>query len=174
MRLQPGVVMPGGIVPAASSSRTYAQFVANVTAKTPNVEAGWQQVFNNAGLIRVYANNNTLTTERMDGSPWTTVDVYNAGTSHTCRVMQHALPSEAVFNQQRANSAVMLVDIYWPIQVAAMGGLSRNGYTSQNLLPAEEDYNASRMTLCAYWDFAQGAAFQMNPSAGTGPVPYVW
>lgn len=102
----------------------------------------------------------------MDGSSWNAPFRRAAGTV-TCRVIQHALPSEAVFLAQIANSQ----DIYFEVVdvgSVAFTGVTRNGYTSGSASAS----TGQRVVDLIRWDDTLKKAFRSNPSTGGAETEY--
>lgn len=165
MRLGPGVVMPGGIVPTAGvgapSGPTYADFEAYVNANTAGGALAWSSVSigSQTGAYRTIC---AAAAGGMNGSPWAD---YFAGVPS--RVVQHGLPSQAEFNAQVAQGALIR------FTTTARGSnevfaQNRNGYVSF----ADPSINCSSMEVLEYWDFATSKAMRMSPISATGPVEF--
>jgi len=138
-------------------AKTYTDFQAHIaTLATSGVEGG----FNNPGSWRYTL---SAPTAGMAGSSWLQQYLPNADTR---RVIQHACPSQVVFDALvAAGREVFFVVI--DSGTTAPVALNRNGFLSSG---DPEVYPSRAMTSFIYWDGTQ--AQQMNPSTGTGPTPY--
>ena len=101
----------------------------------------------------------------MRGSSWASVFTGTVE-STPCRVVQHGLPSQAVFNDQIANGRQMFVRISAGT-IQPYVGVARNGYTSGSW---GEDTAPDKCDEIIYWDGSQ--AMRMQPALGLGPTPY--
>ena len=87
------------------------------------------------------------------------------------RVVQHGLPSEAVFNEQVASGRVGFAQIVGQAFFAdSLPSVTRNGFTSA---AASGGLSILLLTRLDYYDPTLGPV-TMNPSAGTGPTPFTW
>lgn len=153
----PGIVAAGVERP----SKTYADFVAYVNA-LPTFVANWGSgSFQTTGLYKTTAGSPSGT---MWGSSWMS---RLTSDSAPCRLIQHGLPSEAVFYDQVANGRLILFDLLTGFSNAT-GAVNRNGYWSS----AYTDFPTVEVRLIRYWDGFR--VVDVNPFAGTGPVPFVW
>ncbi len=144
---------------------SYADFQAHIATLSVNGSVAWSS--NPPGSP---GNRKRTTaaaaTGSMFGSSWlSTFDTF----STLARAIQHGLPSEAAFDAQVANGR----EIYFQLGDGGFGpyaGLDRNGYESASGGGGLDE--ALAVTDLIYWDGS--AAQRMNPSAGTGPTPYVF
>jgi len=89
--------------------------------------------------------------------------------SATARVIQHALPSLEVVNEQVLNQRL----IFFEVEVRGsdrLRGLNRNGYSSAAL---DAGGPVGWMLWLRYYDPQLGPV-EMQPSLGLGPTPYDW
>lgn len=146
-----------------SPSKTYADWVAHITARATGGAVAWGGEMTAQGIYRTTA---AAATGGMAGSPW--MAVFRRASSAMCRIVQHALPSEAVFNAQIASGRQVILQSVDDAATVTVP-LDRNGFLSGD---------ASVITtytcpLIGWWDDATQSALMNNPQAGTGPVPYV-
>ncbi|MCO8030139.1 hypothetical protein NI454_09260 [Brevundimonas diminuta] len=159
--------------PAATG---YDAWVAHVRATA--TERGWVGDIGGPYDIGRYWTTANNPAGEMFGSPWGYYQEIAWGASFA-RIVQHALPTEAVFNTQVAAKRVILLRKFsasdthnsrWNWQQ------SRNGYTTQLFPDVDPDgaTPASLIDMCAWWegDPLTGQAMMNNPYAMTGPVPY--
>ena len=148
-----------------SGEKTYAEFQAHISSLTALTSA-WTGNLVSTGPRRTTA---AALTGAMAGSPWN----HRATVSSVvARVIQHALPSLAVVNEQIAGG----FEIYF--QIVNLGNLigfnevTRNGYTSL------QDYSVSQggrsITDLIRWDDVAKKAWRSNPSIGGAETEYTW
>lgn len=147
--------------PPPATGPTYADFVAYVNANTAGGALTWGSAVI-ASQTGAYRTTCAAAAGAMSGSPWG--DFFSGQPS---RAVQHGLPSQAEFNAQVAQGAIIR------FTTTARGSnevlaLNRNGYTSF----ADPSINCSSMDVLEYWDFATSKAMRMNPSLTTGPVEF--
>lgn len=158
-------ITPGFLTGA--TAKTYDDFVAHITARGVDGDQAWNALVNiNAGSYTTQAG--TVGSSTMRGSSWLAKFAGDGAiTRGVARVVQHGLPSQAIFNDQVAQArkvflVVAAVTADFPV------ALNRNGYLSTG-----DNVNTSAIRACTeltYW--YSGAAWTMNPSTGTGPTPY--
>lgn len=102
----------------------------------------------------------------MQGTSWN--DQFRDDQTNCIRAIQHAVPSQAIFDQMTATSHQCLCVIESRAN-KVVGGISRNNYTSNSALDANRV-----MTLYIRWDDVQKRAFQADPSTGGAETEYVW
>lgn len=169
-----------GVLAAGAGGKTYAEFVAHITALATGIPSlgvpgavSWGNPFASGqgsaypGKFRTTAAAQAGT---MYGTPWRQGAGYGwvwTGNSSACRAVQHGLPSEAVFLDQIASGR----QIYYatsPGSTQLVYALSRNGYQSDG----GTEVAAANITELLFWDGAR--AQRMQPSLGLGPTPYDW
>src|SRR5690606_22747713 len=102
----------------------------------------------------------------MIGSPWMNYMAGQAGVgSPPCRIVQHGLPSEAVFYDQVNNARKVYFAVTSLGREEKMYGQTRNGYTS---VPDMSGYLICVCRLIIYWDGEK--AQKMDPYLGIGPT----
>lgn len=159
--------MPAPTLIGGPSALTYADFQAHIGTLALNGATAWGSppASNNAR----YRTTAAAATGSMQGSTWQ--QSARTATSDVCRMVQHALPSQAVFEAQIAAAR----QIYFRVQDFGngvnFGSYSRNGYTSGGVNTGEDEA-ATYFTDIIYWDGTQ--AWRVNPTTGTGPIPYTW
>ena len=152
------------------AGRSYEDFVAHVTARATGGDIPWTSDGDlTAGIFRTTATNATLF-GAMAGSVWM---AYCAIRPQRGRMIQHAMPSEAEWNKQRAAGRVVMFRVVQDVDRVIFYALNRNGYESA-LFADGNPYPAFLCDECAYWDEDLGRAMKTNPQAGTGPSPYDW
>ncbi len=155
----------------AQSGRTYEDWVAHVITRTTGGAKTWpNDTFGSGqGLFRTTADNGSLSSSGMDSTPWGAGGGVFSRTSRIARIVQHALPSEAEFNAQRAAGRVILLQIVTESGAIFGNAYARNGYTSGDYF--DEPYGKN-CTLAAWWDGATGIPMMSNPAASGAPSPY--
>lgn len=156
-------------------SKAYDAFLAHITVLATSGSRAWAASSLAAGTdqrtYRTAPSMLDLAGLVMTGSSWGPLSPQGLGRalSGTARAMQHALPSEAVFNALRASG----YEILYTVTAASPGevfAVSRNGYTSSDTGGIE---NVCRVTEVLYYDPSLGP-MRMQPSLGLGPEPYDW
>lgn len=161
-------VVVGGVAAGPPPGKTYAQFVTHITGLSTGVNTWGGSVGGSGAGPRITTA--AAATGAMYGTPWNS---WAAMSAATCRVVQHALPSEAEFNAQIAAGRSILMQMV-SVENQLLSGINRNGYTS--LSEGTEGADAANCTQILFWSGTDtgGSAFSMNPSTGTGPTPYTW
>ena len=154
--------------PKAGGGKTYAQFQAEIAALTGSTR-GWTQsvIFGtDAKPCRTTA---AAQAGDMFGSSYgpSASGGFLRTSSVVCRVMQHALPSEAVFLDQIANGWEIFYRVA-EVTTASVPAVTRNGYTSQS----SASNNCTQITELIRWDGTQ--AWISNPSTGSAETLYTW
>lgn len=88
-----------------------------------------------------------------------------------CRIIQHGVTSEAVFNTQIAEARTIFFRIAIPGNAASYTGINRNGYLSQSFSSGTSYPYVTCTEILAWID---GAPMRMQPDLGLGPTPYNW
>lgn len=144
----------------------YAAFLAHITdISNSEISGAGNPIYLADGLIRITSLEKA---GNMLGTPWGNHVFYEAPYN---RIAQHGFLSEALFDQQIANNAQILCSRLTITPQVAFTSLSRNGYTSTGR--SDGPFQARTCSRLIYWDFSLNAAFEMNPYAQTGPVPYI-
>lgn len=159
LRAAGAVANAGGLFP------DYPAFLDYITGLANNTFTGSQDLSAGVGA-NSYSRVHTLNASgTMYGSSWGR-SFYQA--SQFNRVIQHALPSQAIFDSQITNSGSVLMRTF-PVPENTFLPFSRNGYTSVYL---DDQVQGQIVNRLIYWDFSQGAPFELNPNEMTSPVPY--
>jgi hypothetical protein len=136
----------------------------------PDVDAPARVSFS-IGSEKLSVISNLAASGVMYGSSWgrqyrrtTEVSVYN-------RVVQHACPTQAVFNALVSNNSRVVLDSFvWPIgSTPAPTALNRNGYNS---LSATGTTGRQALYDMLYWDFADGESKLIRPYHQKAPVSF--
>lgn len=171
MRLQPGLVMPGGLVPSlANGGKTYADWVTHVNAQaaTNRVWSDAGRIVHNAGL-----NKTTATTATPSGDMFSTTFASPFFYSATpCRMVQHALPSQTEFNNQRSGGRIILYQVDVAGTADGLYSYTRNGYTSLGET-GYGPYDMRAMSEISWWDDALKRPRTCNPYSNATPVDYL-
>lgn len=101
----------------------------------------------------------------MYGSPW---GKSATSDSIVIRFLQHCVPTLSELESQQTNSGRVMMKLE-RITEGSRSAVNRNSYLS---LSYASSYPGYRCLEFVYWDFAQGAAFKMEPLAMVGPAPY--
>ena len=155
-----------GIQAAGNGGRTYAEFQAKIAALATSGAASWSGVNIAAGAWTTTA---AAVVGIMYDTPWNSS--YEAASSRLARIVQHALPSQAVFDDQVTNGYQMFVRIQDATDKIDFVSVNRNGYTSLSFNDGSP-YPARTCTELIRWDGAQ--AWTSNPSIGGSETPYTW
>lgn len=153
-------ITPGFLVGGGVTVPSYAEYLAAVDALSAGGTNSWAGTAN-TGTRKVNA---AAATGIMSGSSW--VSAYGYPASVPCRIIQHGLPSQAVFNEQvAAGRSFLMVSSF--LDTATTVALDRNGY------PSVSDVGEDRYicTFLAYYDATLGP-MKMNPRLGLGPIPW--
>lgn len=156
--------------PRAAGAKTYAEFVAHITG----LATGGSLAFNGdapsggSSLAYTVDADSTSSGGVMTGSPW--LSTYRrAGTRTVRRIVQHSLPSEAEFDNQRTNSLKLLIRLEDTAGATSLPALARNGYTSTSYSGGSTP--TAGVSEVLYWSTQP---MKMQPSLGLGPAPYDW
>lgn len=165
MRVSPIIGRAGG------ATKTYAEFQAYVAAQATSGDRSWTAQTSAAGSWRWTA---AAAGGAMVGSSWgpSSPDGFQSGTaSRIARIVQHGLPSEAIFNGQVSDARQGLVVIenvpYFP---DSLPSVNRNGFSSSS---GGSGLSCLRCTRLDYFDPALGP-MTLNPSTGAGATPFTW
>ena len=154
--------------PRGAGVVSYAAYQAAMAAKATQGAVLGNAPVSAGGAYR--ATLNSVSAPTMTGSCWNgRYFSYGAGGETRFQgVACHALPSQSVYDAQRAAGR----EVYLEVQgqsTDVLPGYDRNGFLSN------EDLSGSlfraRCLLFIYYDPVAGP-MQMNPFAGTGPTPY--
>ena len=157
MRVSPIIGRAGGAI------KTYPEFVAYITALADRGAVGWG--YSDGFVAGGYITTAATALGSMIGTPWNS---YMSTAVTTCRVVQHGLPSEAVFNTQIAEARTIFFRIAILSNVTSYTGINRNGYLSQSFSSGTAFPRAACTEILAWID---GAPMRMQPSLGLGPSP---
>lgn len=165
-----GLGLPGAAVMRSGGAvaKTYADYQAKMATDFPNT-ALWNGDV--AGIVQgAYRSTAAADTGTMVGSSWVSQFRRGSGNTSVCRLIQHAMPSQAAY--LAAQAAGHIVVWRWAFTGTAPGGypaLNRNGYLSL------EDLTSGDMNVCnllVRWDEATKKAYQSNPSVGGAETEY--
>lgn len=149
-----------------TAGKTYAEWLAHVTALTTRVFSwGNDAATQSADQFRTTC---AAATNSMTGSPF----MSQVGSpSAVSRIVQHCFPTAALFSAAQASGDVVYVSYPGSVLTPALPSVDRNGYASNS---APGGTASGPITVFRYFDRTLGQAFEVNPSAGTGPAPYNW
>lgn len=148
------------------AAKTYPEFQAHVTALADLGFTPW--AYSDGFIAGGYITTAAAAQGSMIGTPWNS---YMSTAITTCRVVQHGLSSEAVFNTQIAEARTIFFRIAIPGNAASYTGINRNGYLSQSFSSGTSYPYATCTEILAWID---GAPMRMQPGLGLGPTPYNW
>lgn len=154
-----------------SVPRTYAEFQAHIATLTASIRTV-NSTSNTVGQFRV-----TLGSPSggMIGSSWgpgSSGGFAQGGSSSLARIIQHAMPSEDVFNALvAAGSEVCVTIVTVSTPAGALNSVTRNGYTSTSYAGGAGTANAVSELLL--FDLTDGPV-RMVPNAGLGPSAYTF
>lgn len=146
---------------------TYAEFVTHITGLATSGEVLWGDFMDEGSWLATASSSPTGTLNGTSWGPAAAGGYAGAADNAASRAFQHALPSQAVFNDQIASARKLFAKVEF-VAPSAKVAVARNGYTSL----ARSSVQGRIITQLLYWDGTQ--AQQMNPSTGTGPTPYTW
>jgi len=155
-----------GILAAGLGGKTYAEFQARIATLATSGSASWAGVNIAAGAWTTAA---AAVVGIMYDTPWNSS--YEAASSRLARIVQHALPSQAAFDDQVANGYQMFVRIQDAADKINFVSVNRNGYASLSFNDGSP-YPARTCTELIRWDGSQ--AWQSNPSIGGSETLYTW
>ena len=145
--------------PGAPAGKTYADWVAHVSSVTATTRS-WDgyQSHASSGLNRVTCGA-VDATKRMYGSIWGALAAFFSFTPSAA--VQHGLPSQAVYNEQCANSRPILYYAQYDggFSGAACQSVDRNGYQSI----ADPATPTIYLTEVSWWDASLGRPRTCNP-----------
>lgn len=157
------------IRPRVSATKTYAEFVAKVTADAASGTRAWDAV--TALAAGNYITVCAAETGTLTGSSWASVFLGNTtGAPAMCRIVQHGLPSQAAFSAQVAAGRTVYAQVDVGATPTGYVALSRNGYTS---LANATTVGPRVITVLRWYDDTLGP-LESNPSTGSAPVPFTW
>lgn len=162
-------VNPGVLAAGAGATRTYEDWVAHTAARAPTLKSESTSA-NLNGVQRVQMG---IAAGNMWGSPYdqTATDFYGARFEGALgRAVQHALPSLAEVNSQRANGGIVLVSVTYSNAPIDLSGSNRHGYMSLSLVGATFHL---AMIECSWWNFTLNKPQTCNPQLNTAAVDYV-
>ena len=157
-----------GVLAAGTQERTYAEFVAHITALADDV-VGWEaDLVSEGAFVTQAAYSGPFGS--MNGSSWgpSSPSGWAAALNNAAsRVVQHGLASKKDFDEQRIGGQWIFLRVVF-ISGAAKPSVARNGYTSI----ARGSVQGRACTDLLYWH--EGRAWKMQPHLGLGPEPYDW
>lgn len=151
--------------PRGGGAKTYAQFQAQIATLATGGALAWSALAQTAGSYRVTA---AAATGTMFASSWNDAYFFQ---STAARVIQHALTSEAVFNDQVSNGWEIFVVVTNTTTGINFVGSNRNGYMSSSFNDGNP-YARRTVTDLIRWDGSQ--AWRSNPSIGGAETLYTW
>lgn len=154
------------VVGGGALARTYAEFQSHIAGLATSGERSWSgQGFSSS--VTNFTTTATAPVGGMTGSSW--MSPYSNAISSVARIVQHSLPSPAVYDQQIADGRQIYLDVTPTSTMGPYAALARNGFTSS----AGAEASGRTCSRVLYYDAVTGP-MQMNPNAGTGPTPYTW
>lgn len=170
MRLQPGLVMPGGAVPVSLGKlKTYDDFVAHIATLATNGTRAWtSNTLWSAGAFRTTC---ASPSGGMAGTSWGAVFRGATSTTATARAVQHALPDEAFVLEQATLGREVFIQIADIGSAAGFSSLNKNGFTSTSSGSTSAAFSMTEILAWVGPDVG-GYAIKMQPSLGLGPTPY--
>lgn len=172
------IVWHGGrrvvVGPAGSGAKTYADFDAYITGLATGGALAWAT---NTATIAAGSYTTTAsvaTGGALMGSSWLTFFKGTASAASAERIIQHGLVDAAAVAAQRTGGRKIFLRIIGADATAGYVALDRNGFLSA--AGVGNNLTGRLCDLILIWVGADvgGAAYSMNPSAGTGPTPYTW
>lgn len=167
------VALTGGAAAAAAGPKTYADFQARLLVLAPVAHDWFETPLPAARRTTAAAATGGLT-----GSSWgpsSAIGFGRGSPNSICRIIQHGLPSEAVFNTQvsEGRGIYLLIENLDETGTADPAVVTRNGFTSSSAT----DVFTSKCTKIIYWDSSKAAGQeprQIDPSTGSADTLYTW
>lgn len=157
--------------PIVAAAKTYAEFQAHIATLTATTRAV-NSTSNMVGQFRVTLGSPSGGLIGSSWGPGSPGGFAQGASSALGRIIQHAMPSEAVFNALVAStSEVCMTIITVSTPAGALNAVTRNGYPSTSYAGGAGTANAVSELLL--FDPTDGPV-RMVPNAGTGPTPYTW
>lgn len=156
--------MPSPMLLRPIGPKTYADFEAYITGQASGGSLAWDATLLVSGSFIVTADNAT-TLGGMVGSTWNAR--FQGNNTNVNRAIQHGLPSESVFSDQRTAGRKLLITISSSAASSGYSALFRNGYGSSS---SSATFGGRAMTQLLYWDGS--SARMMQPNNGIGPTLY--
>lgn len=150
------------------AGRTYADWVTEANRLATGGLIGWNSGVNTVSANGTFKTTASTPTNGMTGSSWLSAYKYEDITG-ICRVIQHGLPSQVVFDSQVSEGRDLVISVVSGGNMS-FSSLTRNGFTSQAGSTAPSVFCFKLM----WWDSATGKVMQNDPSSGTSPTEYVW
>lgn len=158
-----------GILASGSTGKTYAEFEARMNAIAVDGGVAWDATtpWPSSGMFTTTA---ATATGGMLGSSWSARFRGGGGAEGApARVVQHALLSESVFNDQVSFGRVIFLQINSPSAGPSFVGVNRNGYTSNSSGSTTQPRQCIKIIR---WDGSR--AWESNPSIGGPETEYTW
>jgi hypothetical protein len=146
------------LIAGGGNAKTYADFAAYANGMSATNYAGTTATYSYSGWARV--NSGLAESGTMWGSSWADYYTYDSTLN---RVIQHAMPSYAEFQNQVSNSAIVMLQVY-PTSDTATNSVSRNSYTSNSYVA----YPAAYVLQIQFFDFTLGKPRQCTNVVGGG------
>lgn len=154
------------------TTKTYAEFQAYVDSEATSGDRSWTTSLPSGDWRWTAA----AATGTLSGSPWgpSSAEGFLSGlASRVARIVQHSLPSEAIFNEQVSSARVGFIrSVSSGSLPVSLPAVNRNGFTSSAASDAG-GLATMLITRLDYFDPVLGP-MTMNPSTGTGPTPLTW
>lgn len=149
-----------------SAAKTYADWQVEAARLATNGQIDWEVDGTlSAGSYRTFAN--TVDAGSMTGSSWNAP--FRNSPVAAARILQHALPSFAVWDNQRAAGLVIFFRVISSTAPSGFAALDRNAFTST---ANGVTTNARACDLVIRWDASTQKAMQSNPSIGGAETEY--
>ena len=103
----------------------------------------------------------------MWGSTWN--GYYATTDSHMNRAIQHACPTQTVWDNIVSNSSYIHMTLN-SLASRSTSSIARNGYTSVSY----SEWDTVSMTQLLYWDYTESKAKVVNPFAAGTPTDYIF
>jgi len=156
------------VVVGGETAKTYADWQVHIATRATGGEL--PQLSTSEGKDGVYRSTLGAGTGGLFGSSWMSF-FYASSSSVVRRIVQHGMPSLAVFDAQVSEGREVIFRLTPIANQQIYTALGRNGFTSTGG-DLGEPLPASVCDMVGWWDEATKTALMMNPQAGAGPVPY--
>lgn len=156
---------------SVGAAKTEADWKAHLLTITPQGDALWVQM-NTSATPELVGNYRMVAAAATAGRLYGTAHLEHfTNDSFGDKMVRHALPDQATFDDQVASSRHMQVAFTNPGDQTVFNSVTRNGYTS---FAYALESPARRCTLIRWWDPVQLKVLQRNPFTNSSTTEYTW
>lgn len=161
----PQLLVYGNTVKRNEYNMLVSELTSNSTNKLVTYNQSYSQI-SGASYNRVYMYGTSSLIGTLWGTPYGNKMTWD---STFCRVIQHAFPTQALYNDFIANSTNRVVCLVRSATATGTGyiSLNRNGYTSSSY----NSYTGCTITQFIYYDPNTERVMTYNPSLGASSTP---